>query len=47
MAGLVLHYRKRQDGTVTVGIVKDGKLWFDPPEISVPVEQFLNSSAAV
>jgi Uma2 family endonuclease len=37
----VLHYRKHQDGTVTVGIVKDGELSFDPPEIYVPVEQFL------
>jgi Uma2 family endonuclease len=36
----VLHYRKRPDGTVTVDIVKDGEIAFDPPGISVAAADF-------
>lgn len=33
----VLHYRKQPDGAITVAIVKDGELVFDPPGLTVPV----------
>jgi len=36
----LLHYHKQPDGTVTVGIVKDGEVSFDPPGISVAVADF-------
>jgi len=37
-----LHYRRQPDGTVTVGIVTDGEIGFDPPGISVAVADLLD-----
>jgi Uma2 family endonuclease len=37
----VVHYRKQADGAVTVAIMIDGEVTFDPPGISVAVASFL------
>jgi Uma2 family endonuclease len=37
----VVHYRKRPDGTVTVVVMSEGEIAFDPPGISVAVASFL------
>jgi Uma2 family endonuclease len=37
----VVHYRKQPDGTVTVAVITEGEIPFDPPGISVAVASFL------
>jgi Uma2 family endonuclease len=37
----VVHYRKRADETVTVAVITEGEITFDPPGISVAVASFL------
>jgi Uma2 family endonuclease len=37
----VVHYRKQADGTVTVAVITEGWIVFDPPGISVAVASFL------
>jgi Uma2 family endonuclease len=37
----VVHYRKQADGTVTVAIITEGEIAFDPPGISVAVASLL------
>jgi Uma2 family endonuclease len=37
----VVHYRKQPDGTVTVAVMIEGEIAFDPPGITVPVASFL------
>ena len=37
----VVHYRKQADGTVTVAVMTEGEIVFDPPGISVAVASFL------
>jgi Uma2 family endonuclease len=37
----VAHYRKQPDGTVTVAVITEGEIAFDPPGISVSVASFL------
>jgi Uma2 family endonuclease len=37
----VVHYRKQADGTVTVAVITEGEIAFDPPGISVAVSSFL------
>ena len=37
----VVHYRKQPDGTVTVAVITEGGIVFDPPGISVAVASFL------
>jgi Uma2 family endonuclease len=37
----VVHYRKQADGTVTVTVMTEGEIVFDPPGISVAVASFL------
>jgi Uma2 family endonuclease len=37
----VVHYRKRLDDTVTVVVMSEGEISFDPPGISVAVASFL------
>jgi Uma2 family endonuclease len=37
----VVHYRKQADGTVTVAILTEGEIAFDPPGLSVAVSSFL------
>jgi Uma2 family endonuclease len=37
----VVHYRKQADGTVTVAIITEGEIAFDPPGMSVAVASFL------
>ena len=37
----VVHYRKQSDGTVTVVVMSEGEIAFDPPRISVAVASFL------
>jgi Uma2 family endonuclease len=37
----VEHYRKQADGTVTVAVMTEGEIAFDPPGISVAVASFL------
>jgi Uma2 family endonuclease len=37
----VVHYRKQPDGTVTVAVITEGGIVFDPPGIAVAVASFL------
>jgi Uma2 family endonuclease len=37
----VVHYRKQADGTVTVAVMTDGEIAFDPPGISIAVASLL------
>jgi Uma2 family endonuclease len=37
----VVHFRKQPDGTVTVVVMSEGEIAFDPPGISVAVASFL------
>jgi Uma2 family endonuclease len=37
----LVHYRKQPDGTVTVAVITEGEIAFDPPGISVAVANFL------
>jgi Uma2 family endonuclease len=37
----VVHYRKQSDGTVTVVVMSEGEIAFDPPGIAVAVASFL------
>jgi Uma2 family endonuclease len=37
----IVHYRKQPDGTVTVAVMTEGEIAFDPPGISVAVASFL------
>jgi Uma2 family endonuclease len=37
----VVHYCKQADGTVTVAVITEGEIAFDPPGISVAVASFL------
>jgi Uma2 family endonuclease len=36
----VVHYRRQADGVVTVAILKEGEITFDPPGIAVAVASF-------
>jgi hypothetical protein len=36
-----VHYCKQADGTVTVAVITEGEIAFDPPGISVAVASFL------
>jgi Uma2 family endonuclease len=37
----VVHYRRQADGTVTVAVMTEGEIVFDPPGISVAAASFL------
>jgi Uma2 family endonuclease len=37
----VVHYREQPDGPVTVTVMTEGEIAFDPPGIAVPVASFL------
>jgi Uma2 family endonuclease len=43
----VVHYRKQADGTVTVSVITEGEIVFDPPGIPVAAEAFSADRCAV